>query len=55
MRCFDYIRLQNQRASKQKGLAFPLKESVYVDVRRLKNDRRTALAPSIASIRGSSW
>jgi hypothetical protein len=29
-------RLQNQRASSQKGLAFPLKESVYVDVRRVQ-------------------
>jgi hypothetical protein len=55
MRCFDCARLQNQRASKQKGLAFPLKKSVYADVRGVKNDRRTALAPSIASIRGSSW
>jgi hypothetical protein len=33
-------------------LAFPLKESVYADVRRVKNDRRTPFAPSIASIRG---
>ena len=39
----------------QKGLAFPSKESVYVDVRGVKNDRRTPFAPSIASIRGSSW
>jgi hypothetical protein len=48
-------RPQNERASTQKRLAFPLKESVYADVRGAKNDRRTPFAPSIASIRGSSW
>jgi hypothetical protein len=39
----------------EKRLAFPVKESVYADVRGAKNDRRTPFAPSIASIRGSSW
>ena len=61
----DYQALQNdiiikgaksrRGASAQKRLAFPLKESVYADVRGAKNDRRTPFAPSIASIRGSSW
>ena len=52
---FDYQAVQNERASVLKGLAFSSKESVYVDVRGVKNDRRTPFAPSIASIRGSSW
>jgi hypothetical protein len=47
--------VNSDRALAKKGLAFPSKQSVYVDVREAKNDRRTPFAPSIASIRGSSW
>jgi len=38
-----------------KRLAFPSKESVYVDVGRLSMTGGHPFAPSIASIRGSSW
>ena len=48
-------RIQDARAPAQKELAFPSKESVYVDVREAKNDQRTPFAPPIASIRGFSW
>jgi hypothetical protein len=43
------------RTLAQKGLAFPSKESVYVDARGVENEPRTPFAPSIGSIRGSSW